>query len=109
MLFILFVFIYWCPTRFFYQITCVSFNSNTTGVLFLLSMVLLVLLVFTASNYPLCIFKLLTPPLLQGTDSYVTPLPITCLHYYVLMYYFQKEQISILNYLVFKPFDFECT
>ena len=33
-LFILFVFIYvyWCPTRFPYQMMFVSFNTNTTGV-----------------------------------------------------------------------------
>ena len=52
-----FIYIYWRPTRFIYQITCLSFNSNTTSVLFLLSMVLSVLLVFTTSNYPLCILK----------------------------------------------------
>jgi len=53
-----FIYIYWCPTRFLYQITtCLSFNSNTTSVLFLLSMVLSVLLVSTTSNYPLCILK----------------------------------------------------
>jgi hypothetical protein len=48
---------YWCPTRFLYQITCLSFNRNTTSVLFLLFKVLSVRLVFTASNYPLCILK----------------------------------------------------
>jgi len=28
----IFVFIYWCPTRFLYQMMFVSFNGNTTGV-----------------------------------------------------------------------------
>ena len=31
MLFV-FIYVYWCPTRFLYQMMFVTFNSNTTGV-----------------------------------------------------------------------------
>ena len=31
MLFV-FLYVYWCPTRFTYQLVIMSFNSNTTGV-----------------------------------------------------------------------------
>jgi hypothetical protein len=27
-----FIYVYWCQTPFLYQIICMSFNSNTTGV-----------------------------------------------------------------------------